>query len=69
MLKAKGAIEMHERRVVISEYGVSHTFHCVTPSSCTMISQELSSPCDEQHLHNHQTCLFNSAFNGQGVIH
>jgi hypothetical protein len=57
MFKSKGAIEMHERGVIISKCRVSHPFHCVTPSSCTMVSQKLPLPGDEQHLYN-QKCIY-----------
>ena len=60
MFKSKGAIQMHERGVVISKCRVAHPFHCVTPSGCSTVGQEMSLPRDEQHLRSEQAYLLNT---------
>lgn len=51
VFKSESAIEMHERGIVISKCRVPDTYHCVTPSSSSALSQKLSPPGDKQHLH------------------
>jgi hypothetical protein len=58
VFESKSAIEMHEGGIVAGKYRVSGAFHCVTPSSSSALSQELSPPGDKQHLHSQQTHLF-----------
>lgn len=60
VFKSKGAIQMHERGVVISKCRVAHPFHCVTPSSCSTVGQEVSPPGDEQHLRSERASLLNT---------
>ena len=50
---------MHEGGVVISKCRVAHAFHCVTPSCCSTVGQEMSPPGDEQHLRSERASLLN----------
>ena len=59
VFKSKGAVQMHERGVVISKCRVAHAFHCVTPSSCSAVGQEMSPPGDEQHLRSERASVLN----------